>query len=58
MIPHLASAGGALLIEVTTTPTELSEACDISIQGDAADFLPCLADRVEELIAHEDQAGG
>ncbi len=57
MIPHLASAGGALLIEVNTTPTELSEACDISIQGDAADFLPCLADRVEELIAHEDRAG-
>jgi NAD-dependent deacetylase len=50
MIPHLASAGGALLIEVNTTPTDLSEACDISIQGDAADFLPCLADRVEELL--------
>ncbi len=48
MLPHLASAGGALLIEVNTTPTELSEACDISILGDATDFLPALADRVEQ----------
>ncbi|MBW2458217.1 MAG: NAD-dependent deacylase [Deltaproteobacteria bacterium] len=50
MLPNLASAGGALLIEVNTTPTELSEACDISILGDAADFLPALADRVEERL--------
>ena len=36
------------LIEVNTTPTELSEGCDIAILGDGADFLPALADRVEQ----------
>lgn len=50
MLPHLAAAGGALLIEVNTTPTEISEGCDISIIGDAADFLPALADRVEQRL--------
>jgi len=49
-IPDLASAGGALVVELNLAPTPLTEWCEVTILGDAAETLPALADRVEALL--------
>jgi NAD-dependent deacetylase len=46
LIPRMARRGGAKLVEVNTESTELTEACDYRIHGDAASTLPRLVELV------------
>lgn len=48
--PQLASAGGALVVELNIEPTAITEWCEVTILGDAAETLPKLTDRVAELM--------
>lgn len=49
-IPDLAYAGGALVVELNLAPTPLTDWCQVTILGDAAETLPKLADRVAERL--------
>jgi NAD-dependent deacetylase len=49
--PQLASAGGALVVEFNIEPTAITDWCEVTILGDAAETLPKLTDRVGELMS-------
>ncbi|MFH1131464.1 MAG: NAD-dependent deacylase [Pseudomonadota bacterium] len=49
MLPMLAKANGALLVEFNLGPTEITHACDIAIHTSASKSLSWLAKRVKEL---------
>ncbi len=49
-LPRIAGANGAKLIEVNTSETGLSKACDIVLRGKAAEVLPPLTDAVAALV--------
>jgi NAD-dependent deacetylase len=50
VIPDMAHAGGALVVEFNLEPTPLTDWCQVTILGDAAETLPKLADRVAERL--------
>lgn len=50
-LPRIARRSGATLIEINPNSTALSEACDITIRGEAGSALPTLLEEVHRLRA-------
>ena len=49
--PRIAKANGARLVEINTSETSLTRACDASLRGAAGDIVPRLVQAVRENVA-------